>query len=249
MDSTIQDKLYETFVAVSGQPVSALDGVLDAGEEVASSLSEVVKQISELKTAPVAEPAAGGEVAESPGFPNPESGFTASPMAGSTTTTSGSTENASSSSGSGVGSTVETVVTKVLESGFGVVPLIAGMLGLFGGGDAPAPPALVKYAMPDPIYFQGAESGSGVSGADYDQTGRPRVLPLASNGAAALPGGYPGSAPAAGGATSAAPAPQITVNVQAMDSRSFLDHSSEIAQAVRDAMLNLNSINDVVSEL
>jgi hypothetical protein len=34
-----------------------------------------------------------------------------------------------------------------------------------------------------------------------------------------------------------------------MDSRSFLDHSSEIAQAVRDAMLNLNSINDVVNDL
>jgi hypothetical protein len=32
-------------------------------------------------------------------------------------------------------------------------------------------------------------------------------------------------------------AAQISVNVQAMDSRSFLDHSDEIARAVRDAML------------
>ena len=45
------------------------------------------------------------------------------------------------------------------------------------------------------------------------------------------------------------PAPQITVNVQAMDARSFLDRSSDIAAAVRDAMLNLNSINDVVNDL
>jgi len=37
--------------------------------------------------------------------------------------------------------------------------------------------------------------------------------------------------------------------VQAMDARSFLDHSSEIAAAVRTAMLNLNSINDVVNDL
>jgi hypothetical protein len=34
-----------------------------------------------------------------------------------------------------------------------------------------------------------------------------------------------------------------------MDSQSFLDHSNEIAQAVRAAMLNSNSINDVVNNL
>jgi hypothetical protein len=51
------------------------------------------------------------------------------------------------------------------------------------------------------------------------------------------------SGPSGGGAA------QITVNVQAMDSQSFLDHSNEIAQAVRAAMLNSNSINDVVNNL
>lgn len=44
-------------------------------------------------------------------------------------------------------------------------------------------------------------------------------------------------------------AAQITVQVQAMDSRSFLDHSEEIAQAVRQAMLNSHGINDVITEL
>jgi hypothetical protein len=57
----------------------------------------------------------------------------------------------------------------------------------------------------------------------------------------------PSAAPVA--AAPAWPASQITVNVQAMDSQSFLDHSSEIAQAVRNAMLNMSSINDVVSDL
>jgi hypothetical protein len=46
-----------------------------------------------------------------------------------------------------------------------------------------------------------------------------------------------------------AAAPQVTIQVQAMDSRSFLDHSTEIARAVREAMLNMHSLNDVVSEL
>jgi len=58
---------------------------------------------------------------------------------------------------------------------------------------------------------------------------------------------------AAGGQTagqgSSSAGQQITVQVQAIDSQSFLDHSDEIAQAVRQAMLNMNSINDVVTDL
>ena len=42
---------------------------------------------------------------------------------------------------------------------------------------------------------------------------------------------------------------QITIQVQAMDSRSFLDHSEEIARAVREAMLNSHALNDVVNDL
>jgi hypothetical protein len=34
-----------------------------------------------------------------------------------------------------------------------------------------------------------------------------------------------------------------------MDSRSFLDHSHDIASAVREAMLNMHSLNDVVNDL
>jgi hypothetical protein len=34
-----------------------------------------------------------------------------------------------------------------------------------------------------------------------------------------------------------------------MDSQSFLDHSDDIAQAVRQSMLNMSSINDVITSL
>lgn len=44
-------------------------------------------------------------------------------------------------------------------------------------------------------------------------------------------------------------APSITVNVSAMDSQSFLDRSNDIASAVREAMLNLHPINDVIANL
>lgn len=130
---------------------------------------------------------------------------------------------------------VVSVVSKVFTSGLGLVPLLSGLFGLFGGGQE-APPPLVKYAMPDKISFQGADLGANILSADYDQMGMPRAY---SPAPAAAPGAIP--TPAA--------APQISVNVQAMDSRSFLDHSTEIALAVRQAMLNLNSINDVVNDL
>ncbi len=41
----------------------------------------------------------------------------------------------------------------------------------------------------------------------------------------------------------------ILVQVQAMDSQSFMDHSNDIAQAVRQAMLNSHSVNDVIADL
>src|ERR1019366_694178 len=59
MASTTQDKLYETFVAVSGQQDSNLGGALDSGEEIAASLSDTVKQLGELQGSTEAQPASG----------------------------------------------------------------------------------------------------------------------------------------------------------------------------------------------
>jgi hypothetical protein len=41
----------------------------------------------------------------------------------------------------------------------------------------------------------------------------------------------------------------VHVHVKAMDSQSFMDRSNEIANAVKSAMLNSHSLNDVVSEV
>ena len=128
------------------------------------------------------------------------------------------------------------IASTVLKSGFGLAPLIGGLVSLFSGGERTTPPPLVKYAMPAAIDFQAAQSTgespiwtttrAGMARSSM-QTGERNAWDRTANGAA----------------------PQITVNVQAMDARSFLDRSSDIALAVRDAMLNLNSINDVVNEL
>jgi hypothetical protein len=131
-----------------------------------------------------------------------------------------------------------------------MVPLVVGLLGLFEGGGTAAP-TLEKYAMPERQYFEGADTGSDVSDADYDQMGMPRTYSSAApagTGTQTSGTASPGST-SSGSAASGGGAAQITVNVQAMDSQSFLDHSNEIAQAVRAAMLNSSSINDVVNNL
>jgi len=50
-------------------------------------------------------------------------------------------------------------------------------------------------------------------------------------------------------AQSAGSTAQVTIQVNAMDSQSFLDHSDDIANAVKQAILNSNSLNDVISAL
>src|SRR5450432_396283 len=89
--------------------------------------------------------------------------------------------------GGSVGSTVESIASTVLKSGFGVVPLASELLGLFGGGEPAAPPPLVKYAMPAKVNFEAADTQSGLSNADYDQWGMPRAYtaaPATGNGTA-----------------------------------------------------------------
>ena len=157
--------------------------------------------------------------------------------------TSGSTPQvsgqSSSSTSKSAGSEASSIATTVLESGLGLIPLVTGLIGLFtSGGSAPA--ALTKYVMPEKIDFEGADTGSGISAMDYDQTDAPRTY-------AGTSGPSPATAPAA--VSPAPPEPQTNANVPAIDSQWFMDHSSDIAMAVRSAMLNMSSINDVLSDL
>ena len=42
--------------------------------------------------------------------------------------------------------------------------------------------------------------------------------------------------------------PAVQIQVNAMDSRSFLDHSDDIARAVREAMLRSSQLSDIMAE-
>lgn len=128
-----------------------------------------------------------------------------------------------SGQGHSVASTVGSVASGLLGGGLGLLsPLISGIASLFGGGSS-QPAALPIYTPPPPVAISANISSQ---------------APASASGTAA-----PASS------TSNTAGAQVTVNVQAMDSQSFLDHSNDIASAVRQAMLNMHPINDVVANL
>jgi hypothetical protein len=130
------------------------------------------------------------------------------------------------SGGDSILGTIGSTLGGVLGGGLGLAPLVSGLAGLFGGGDSSTPAALPTYMAPLPIHLDAGfrEGGGGAFGVDTAQGGAPRAMSNSSS-------------------------PQITVQVQAMDSQSFLDHSGDIALAVRQAMLQSNVLNDVIREV
>jgi hypothetical protein len=138
------------------------------------------------------------------------------------------TQNTSKASGgSSVGSTVESVASSFLGGGLSSLsPLIGGLLSLFsGGGQTLAAPS--PFMLPAPVQSEAGVTASApgqVAPVSYSDSGQPRAQ------------------------SAGAPA-QITIQVNAMDSQSFLDHSDEIANAVKQAILNSSSLNDVISAL
>jgi hypothetical protein len=139
------------------------------------------------------------------------------------------------SGGAALGSQGASQAGSLLEStlGLGLSPLITGILGLFGGGGGGGGGASVPstFLMPPSVNVNaGINEGSPTQpfAVDYAAGGQPR--------AATSSGSSGGSG-------------QMIVQVQAMDSQSFLDHSDDIAQAVRQAMLQSSVLNDVIREV
>jgi hypothetical protein len=145
------------------------------------------------------------------------------------------TSSAKSSSGDERG--VADTILRTTEMMTGVGPIVAGLMSLFGSKDAEPLPALEKFSAPAPVSVEaGLSSTRELGSIRYAQGGRPEME-------------APPSAAGSNGAPLQGSTPTINVNIQAMDSRSFLDRQDDIARAVREAMLHSNSLNDVVMEL
>lgn len=131
------------------------------------------------------------------------------------------------SAGSAAASVGNTLLN-VLGIGSGISPLISGLVSLFGGGGSSQSTAMTPYIQPLAVDLQGGFGGStagGASGVEYGLGNVPRQV------------------------TAAAAQQQITVQVMAMDSQSFLDRSNDIAAAVRKAMLETSTLSDMIREV
>ena len=135
------------------------------------------------------------------------------------------------SSSKGSGSSVASQAGGMAESLFGgalsLSPILSGIMSLFSGGSSASSTPIAPFMLPAPVQYQAGLTGSSSS----------PVAPVSN---------------AAGGQPRAQATPQttqVTVQVNAMDSQSFLDHSDDIANAVRTALLNSNALGDVISDL
>ena len=233
MGSNLEEQLLASFLEASGQGAGNSSGMDDLTNLMTAAAGNSV---------PATEPAALESTASQSAATNLFSESASDVGVSAHSEPIGSTAGGGLSAGS--------IASTILEGGLGIVPLITGLVGLFGGGDS-APQPLEKYEMPSAISFTSALSGNGLTAADFDQMGSPRPYDSGADVQAGGPASgnvtqVSGSVSGAGGGSISTP---ITVSVQTMDAQSFLDNSDQIAQAVRGAMLNLSSINDVINDM
>ena len=139
-------------------------------------------------------------------------------------------ERSAANSGGGGLATVASIgktVLSFLGGGFGLVQLFAS---IFGRSSEEEPVSFERYSLPSPVKLE----------AGLSQSPTASIYPLRYT--------HDGLPDVPGAISTQQPTP-VTIQVQAMDSRSFMDHSGEIAQAVREALLHSHSLNDVVVEL
>jgi hypothetical protein len=136
----------------------------------------------------------------------------------------------SSSSGSDTPSGIASQALSIGSAALGPIGALGYLGSLFRSEEPPPAPRPERYTAAPALFPElGLQSSSGVTGAfDFDQAGTPRVSSAASQV-------KEGAAP-------------IVIQVQTIDSRSFLDHSNEIASAVRQALLNSHPLGDVLAE-
>ena len=121
---------------------------------------------------------------------------------------------------------------KTLALATGIGPLATGMLKLFGrsSDSSDALPEQTLWSRPARLVVDAALDGNrNLQPVSYSSDGEVRVASAQNQ-------------------RSSPSLPPVQINVSAMDSRSFLDHSDDIARAVREALLRSSELTDVIAE-
>lgn len=196
---------------------------------IAGPITELADQVEHLTTASETVSAAFQQAA-APYSPFLPPRIPAEPVPARS---SASSSTASQASGNSAGEAAKSQGRSFLDfATIGVSPLIREIIGLFGPGDSPAPPQLLKFALPPSLQLEAALSGGRFTDVDTDQAGRPRSFDAQR---------FP--------APTGSPTYNFTLKIDAFDARSVLDRAPELAAAVRDAMLNSHQITDTLQEI
>jgi len=131
---------------------------------------------------------------------------------------------AKSGSGSSTLSTIGSIAGGIFGQGSILSPIVSGLMSLFGGGSSTPQQVFTPYIAPPSVQ-------------------------LATTVNSAVPAALPSPTGQTGGQGNIASGPQVQIQVNAIDAQSFLDHSDEIADAVRQALLNSHSLGDVIADL
>ena len=136
-------------------------------------------------------------------------------------------ENQASIIGDNTRALVENLASRIGE---GLTDGLSGGLGSLGGGAILAPWISALTGL-----FRGGQQESNLGPPPFERSA-PLVLERAVS--AGAPVRVPNSYPPV----------NVTVNIQALDSRSFMDRSDEIAGALRRALLESRSVRDVLED-
>jgi hypothetical protein len=142
------------------------------------------------------------------------------------------TQQSSSLLGNLLKQTASGGIASVFSGGFasitGIGGLISGIASLFGGGKS-TPPPLVEFQLPNP---------------------QSQTVYVSSNGSTALQGNAVESSGTGTTGTGIYPKPGSPgISAAGASSQSFQYQSTQIAQAVKTALLNSSSLNDVIAEI
>lgn len=154
-------------------------------------------------------------------------GLADSPSGGETGFPAAAVYGLTGATGSGLGDGGRGELLRPAASG-GLIPLLLGaILRNSEDGGAVAAATTARFAMPAAIHAEAVSIGDRVVASDYGGNSMPREMTPASPERSAIP---------------------VVIQIQALDSRSILERSSDIAAAVRDAMLHSHSLNELIRE-
>jgi hypothetical protein len=234
MEDAAQNELVRAFKEAAGQAMNDTLTEEDAGVPTTTFTAPASDGIETTGNGATEE----GQGDTAPKGSTAEDGTVAKPAAAKTSDSDGALQ----------------IATSVLESGLGIVPLALDLFHIFDGGST-TQETFTKYAMPDQIDFVGDSSEPGDTvHTDFGQSGSPRDY-------SGTPDGHPDVIPPAaptvtqdqpaqpGPQTSPQSTPQTLGPQGTTDPQWFTDNAAAIAAAVRSQMLNLSSINDMITDL